>query len=237
MIILKNPLEVADEVAQHFVSLSKVAIADHGKFNVALAGGTTPILAYNLLATKYSKDVDWNNVYIFWSDERFVPPDHQDSGIKPVKEALIDKISIPPENVFPFPTVNCTLEESAQIYSSTLKKHFDSDLPKFDLIMLGLGLDGHTASLFPNSQTSDSKELISIERNSPKPPPIRLTFTHKLINNAKNVIIIVTGKEKSLILEKILYGEKNIKNLPAQGVNPTNGKLEWIIDEAANSSK
>ncbi len=88
MIILPTPLDVADEVARNFVSISKKVITDNGKFNVALAGGTTPLLAYNLLATKYSKDVEWNNVYIFWSDERFVPPNHSDSGIKPVKEAL-----------------------------------------------------------------------------------------------------------------------------------------------------
>ncbi|MEO6787369.1 MAG: 6-phosphogluconolactonase [Chthoniobacteraceae bacterium] len=130
---------------------------------------------------------------------------------------------------------NRLLEEAATRYSACLINYAGISLPRLDLVLLGMGPDGHTASLFPGSATLDSTELVAIERNSPKPPSQRITFTYKLINNAANVLFMVTGADKANTLRRVLAANSNAKQLPSHGVRPTNGKLCWLFDEEAAS--
>ena len=231
--IFQDPSTLAKTAADLFISMSRKAIANNGRFSVALAGGTTPKLIYELLAGPLVEDVDWTKVYFFWGDERFVPLDHPDSTYLMVKNSLLTKAPILSDNIFIVPTTNCTVEEAAVHYSNTLVAHADSDLPRLDLVLLGMGPDGHTASLFPNSTTLNLSELIAIEYNSPKPPSLRITMTHRLINNADNIIVMVTGSDKAHTLHDVLGGKRDINKFPIQGVCPTNGKLFWLVDQKA----
>lgn len=203
---------LAQFAADEFERLAKVSITEKGSFYVALSGGNTPKLMYSLLV---NKDIEWNRIFLYWGDERFVPLDHTESTYLMVKEVLIDKIKIPETNIFAVPTY-MQLDKARVWYENKLPK-------QFDLVLLGMGEDGHTASLFPYSSTLASEDAVAIELNSPKPPSERLTFTFKTINNAKNRIILVADKNKAL--EEVLEGEKNIQKYPIQGVKTP----MWLI--------
>lgn len=192
--------------------LAKLAIAEKGSFYVALSGGTTPKLMHSLLV---DRDIEWNRVFLYWGDERFVSLDHVESTYRVAREVLIDRIDIPKTNIFPMPTY-LPIEQTCSEYAKILPK-------QFDLILLGMGEDGHTASLFPYSETLSSQGAVAIERNSPKPPAERLTFTFKTINNAKNIIVLVSDKAQTLA--EVLEGERNIQKYPIQGVR----SALWLI--------
>jgi 6-phosphogluconolactonase len=230
MIVLKDASVLTEEAARRFVSLAQHSIASTGRFNVVLAGGTTPKAMYSLLATSFAQEVEWDKVYLFWGDERFVPHDNPDSTYLMVHDTLLKNVPIPAKNIFPVPT-DGTIKEAASRYSKTLSAHFGNNLPRFDLVLLGMGTDGHTASLFPHSPTLISKDIVAVEYTSPKPPPQRITLTYPIINNAAHIMIMVTGADKADALREVLDGEHDPNKLPVQGVNPTNGKLLWLVDE------
>ncbi len=233
--IFEDVAAVAKEAASLFISLSREAILSKGRFTVALAGGSTPKALYELLAGPLRGEIEWEKVFVFWGDERFVPPDHADSSYAMINASLLTNVPLPQKNIFQVPTVGLSIEESAAIYSATLVTHVSNgnELPCFDLVLLGMGSDGHTASLFPGSPTLYSQDLVAVEKHSPKPPLLRVTFTHKLINNASNILIMVTGADKSQTLRNVLEGERGIDRLPIQGVCPTHGKLFWFVDKKA----
>src|SRR3954464_13756553 len=187
LIILPDPTALADEAARRFVALAQAAIADHGRFTVALSGGSTPRALYERLAhPPPSEAVDWSNPHALWGDERTVPPDDIESSYRMARETLLAHVPIPAANIYPVPTVGGTPEAAARAYEETLIAVFGADLPRFDLILLGIGPDGHTASLFPGhpEPVRPSAALAVAVHNAPKPPPVRITFTYKLINAA-----------------------------------------------------
>jgi 6-phosphogluconolactonase len=235
LMMLADPATLAKEAAQRFVELSDTAIKDHGCFRVALSGGSTPRATHERLAHQHCDDIDWNHVEVFWGDERFVPPDDPESLFRMARETLLDHVPIPAANIFPMPTVGGTPEAAARAYAETLAATCSAALPRFDLIFLGMGPDGHTASLFPGQLevVAPSGDLVAAIYGAPKPPPTRLTFTYKLLNAAANVIFLVAGADKAPTLRAVLRGPDDVTHLPAQGVRPTAGALTWLVDQAA----
>ena len=236
LIVLADPATLAKEAAQRFVELSKAAIKGRGRFRVALSGGSTPRATHERLAHQHRDDIDWSNVEVFWGDERFVPPDDPESLFRMARETLLDHVPIPAANIFPMPTVGGTPEAAAQAYAETLAATFGAALPRFDLIFLGMGPDGHTASLFPGhlEVVAPSGELVAAIYGAPKPPPTRLTFAYKLLNAAANVVFLVAGADKAQALRAVLRGPEDVAQLPAQGVRPAAGTLTWLVDQAAS---
>jgi 6-phosphogluconolactonase len=235
-IVLPDPAALAERVAQQFIDLAQETITVRGRFGVALAGGSTPRRMYELLAQPpYRDQVDWSNIHIFWSDERYVPPNDPESNFQMASEALLAHVPIPAAHIYPMPTIGSTPEAAAQSYANTLDDFFEGDPPRCDLILLGMGPDGHTASLFPGKPevTADSDALVIPVYDSPKPPPTRLSFTLRLINATANVSIFVTGADKAATVRAVLEGPDDSAQLPIQGVRPHTGALTWFLDAAA----
>jgi 6-phosphogluconolactonase len=228
--------DLAREAAGRFVEAARVAIADHGRFAVALSGGSTPRRLYGLLAQPpYVHAVDWSRVHIFFADERFVPHDHPDSTMLLARETLLDRVAIPPENLFPMPTAGVTPEAGAEQYAASLKAFFGTDLPRFDLILLGMGPDGHTASLFPGFP--DYAGSVAAVHGSPKPPPIRLTLTLDAINHAERILFLATGADKAEPLRAVFAEQApGPESLPAARVAATTGHTAWLVDRDAGST-
>ena len=220
--------------AEAFVQLAKQAIATNGRFTVALAGGNTPRAIYKLLATDYREQIDWPQVHFFWGDERYVPMNEPDSNYRMVREALFDHVPILAENVHRMPTEFIQPETAAQHYEKMLRDFWLNASPRFDLVQLGLGPDGHMLSLFPNSPLlQEEKRLVAVVTDSPKPPPTRLTLTLPVINHAAQIHFFVTGAEKADALRATLEGERDVKKIPAQAVQPIDGRVIWWLDEKA----
>lgn len=229
--VVKDGEALAQRAAERFVSLAQDAVKEKGKFSVALSGGSTPQRLHALLAQAPLKDkVDWSNVHIFFGDERFLPPDDPDSNYYMAQETLLEAVPIPDEQIHPFITEGINAGEAAEFYAKDLQAFF-GDMPEFDLIFLGMGPDGHTASLFPGfpQVTNPPDTLVAPVFDAPKAPPTRLTLTLKTLNAAKNVLFLVGGDSKAETVAKI-FNEDAV--FPAALVQPS-GKLEWLLDEAA----
>ena len=223
----------AAEAAALFVKSANQAVAKQGMFRVALSGGNTPRSLYETLASDHLADVDWDRVQIFFSDERFVPPDSVESNYRMAHEALLSRVPIPERFVHRFATEEITPEESAALYDENVRRVFEvgpAEIPRFDLILLGLGPDGHTASLFPGTAALQVGDRIVVANFIPKLETWRLTFTYPLINAPQLVLFLVAGQDKSDAISKILSG---VSDLPAARVQPADGELVWILDEAA----
>jgi 6-phosphogluconolactonase len=236
LVILPDPAALADEAARRFVALAQAAVADRGRFTVALSGGSTPRALHERLAqSPLSEAVDWAHVHVFWGDERMVPPDDSESSYRMARETLLRHVPIPAANIYPVPTVGGTPEAAASAYAETLRATFGAESPRFDLILLGIGPDAHTASLFPGQSevVRPSNALVVAVHNAPKPPPVRVTFTYELINAAANVLFLVAGADKAVALREVLHGPADLARLPAQGVRPKHGSLVWLADAAA----
>jgi 6-phosphogluconolactonase len=234
LMVLADTAALAEEAARRFVALADAAIAERGRFRVALSGGNTPRAMHERLVQQYHDDVDWSRVEIYWGDERFVPPDDPESVFRMARETLLDHVPIPAANIFPIPTVGSTPEAAANAYAETLMAAFGAPIPNFDLIFLGMGPDGHTASLFPGHPevVAPSDRLVVAVHNAPKPPPIRITGTFKLLNSAAQVIFLVAGTDKAATLHTVLRGRQDVADFPAQGVRPAAGALTWLVDAA-----
>ncbi len=216
--------------AHFFVADCHRVIAKQGKFSVALSGGNTPKRFYEILASnEFSKNIPWKKVFLFWSDERFVSHNSPDSNYNMVKKSLLDKIDIPPKNIFPVP-VTGDPGQNARQYEATIRKYFANKQPAFDWLLLGTGNDGHTASLFPHTPVLiENRRLIKqvwiVDKQS-----WRITFTFPLINKAKQIIFLVSGKEKSKVVAAVF--DKPVKKIyPVQYVNAE--KSLWMLDKAA----
>jgi 6-phosphogluconolactonase len=236
LVILPDPAALADEAARRFVALAHAAVADHGRFTVALSGGSTPRALHERLARlPLSESVDWANVHVFWGDERLVPPDDLESSYRMARETLLAHVPIPAANIYPVPTIGGTPEAAASAYDETIAVTFGANPARFDLILLGIGPDGHTASLFPGQPevVRPSAALAVAVHNAPKPPPTRITCTYRLINAAANVLFLVAGADKAAVLREVLRGPADVARLPAQGVRPQSGELIWLVDAAA----
>lgn len=204
------------------------------RFSLALAGGNTPRPVYESLGTEFRSEVPWHRVHFFFSDERYVPPDHPDSNYGLVKEALFDQIDLPVSNVHRPQTDMDDPEEAAARYEMELRAYFQSGEPRLDGVLLGLGEDGHVASLFPRSSALEEAERwVIVIRDSPRPPPLRLTLTLGLINRARRVHFLVAGTSKAEALRSTLEGPRRPLLFPAQNVKPFGDAPTWWIDEDA----
>lgn len=233
-IVLENLQALNQHVADWIKSLAAAAIKDHGKFHVALAGGNTPRALYELLAgEKNASEIDWQHVSFYFSDERAVPLDHEQSNFRMAHEAMLDKLSIPATNIFPLIPDLDNLENSAQHYEKILKRELplSSDgLPVFDLILLGMGGDGHTASLFPETDILQDKLNLVSKVYVEKLQTWRLSFTYPLINNAAHIAILVAGDDKAAKLKQIFVDKTG--DSPVERIEPKN-ELRWYLDSTA----
>ena len=236
VLVFDNAEQVAQAAAERFVDYSIASIREHGSFAVALAGGSTPRRAYELLArAEYLDQVDWSRVHLFFGDERMVAPDSVESNYRMISEALISRVPIPAENVH---RINGETDagKSAEDYEALLKKFFGSvDWPRFDLMWLGMGDDGHTASIFPGSNALKENTKWVIQTRQPQTGQDRITLTLPVINHAARVMFTVTGREKAATLARVLRSESTDKELPARKITPVNRTLEWLVDRAAAS--
>jgi len=223
--------------AEEFVRAGRAAIGAQGRFTVALAGGSTPKALYSLLAANYA-DFAWSRVFLFFGDERHVPPSDSESNYRMVKESLLAKIAIPAENVFRVPAENPDASAAAAEYEVEVRRFFGlwsdqpKEFPRFDLILLGMGPDGHTASLFPDSPALDEQSRLVVANWVAKFNTHRITFTFPVLNHAGEIIFLASGPDKADMLHQVLEG-KNTPPLPSQRVQPSDGKLLWMLDEAA----
>jgi 6-phosphogluconolactonase len=221
--------------AEFIVTIAMQAIAERGRFIISLSGGQTPKNVYALLAEPvFSGRLEWKNIFVFWGDERYVPLDDERNNAYEAKSILLDKVGIPLANVHAIP-VNLSPAEAARKYEQTLNDFFGDQLPQFDLVLLGLGENGHTASLFPgtkliNGQAKGIREVYVEEEKM-----FRITMTAALINQARHIVFLVTGEEKAAIIAKILSNSNQGSNYPAQLIKQPDGELYWFIDHAAAS--
>lgn len=222
--------------AYFFVRSCRESIVKTGKFAVALSGGSTPKRLYEILATpEFSRNIDWKKVLLFWGDERFVPHTHEESNYRMVKEALLDQIKIPKKNIFPVPTQGWP-QDCADAYEKTIKQALGRNA-SFDLTLLGMGDDGHTASLFPGTQILEENKKLAQEVWVDAKQTWRISITYPLINRSKEIMFLVAGANKTPVLKKILSGRKLKNPFPIQAVQPKNGNAIWMVDEAAVGNK
>jgi len=223
---------LARAAADTFARTADVAIAQRGAFHVALSGGNTPRAAYELLAEEPLRDeIPWNSVFVYFGDERCVPPSDAQSNYRMAEEAFLRKVPIAQTNVHRI-AGEVDPGHAANEYASLLRADF-GNVPQFDLVMLGLGPDGHTASLFPGTAPETDSDSLVRAVYAPSQQMWRVTITPKVINSAHNVVFAVEGVEKAQILAAIFEGPIDPVKYPAQIVHPSSGRLIWLVDESA----
>lgn len=232
--IFKSVDELSRAAAELFVTLAAQAIRERGRFLVALSGGSAPTALYRLLARE---PMDWTRVHVFWGDERLVPPDDPESNCGQAREVLLKHIPIPSENIH---RVASELEpdDAARDYSRVLKEFADPplDWPRFDLVLLGMGEDGHTASLFPGSPAEATEPVIAVTANYQGRPARRVTLTPLVFNAAQQVIFLVAGANKAITLNRVFNDYNSLEQIPAKRIQPADGQVTWLVDEAAGSA-
>ena len=220
-----------DLCTRHFIACAKEAIELHGSFFVALAGGNTPRAIYEkVTSSPYKERIPWEKVFLFWGDERSVPPEHPDSNYKMAMEAGFQKMAIPKDHIFRM-VAEQDIEENALRYEEAIQKTL-GDHP-FDLVILGMGEDGHTASLFPQTEGLKAKNRTAIANYVPQKNTWRMTLTFEAINGAKNTAIYILGAGKKDTLKKVLTSELDPNRYPIQNIGTRENKALWIVDEAA----
>ena len=230
VMILPEAGAIAREGAERFTALARLAIAATGRFTMALSGGSTPKALFALLV---DQPIDWAHVHVFWGDERCVPPDHADSNYRMAHEALLSKVALPAQNVHRM-RGEIDPAQAARAYEAELRHIFGSiEWPRFDLILLGLGTDAHTASLFPNTSAIHEATHWVVGHFVEKLQTHRLTLTPPVINHAKQIIFLVAGTDKAAALRSVFEGPRDVDQFPAQVIEPLTGRVTWLIDEAA----
>jgi 6-phosphogluconolactonase len=224
--------EVLSALAEHFVKIANDSIAANGKFSVALSGGSSPKKLYELLAELYAGQVNWEKVYFFFGDERNVPQDHKDSNYLMAKNALFLPLYISPENIFPVDT-SLPPAEAAKKYEEEIETFFDDGELSFDLVLLGLGDNSHTASLFPftpvlHDRTAGVSDVFLEDQQV-----YRITLNAPLINEAQHIAFLVYGEGKAIAVHHVLEDDEDIEDFPAQLIEPIVGEIEWFLDTAA----
>lgn len=226
--------------ASHLVEKAGEAIRDRGCFSLVLSGGSTPGSLYALLTKEpYRAAVDWRRTHVFWGDERCLPPDHTDSNYRLARESLLDHIPVPPEQVHPMPG-DVEPEEGARQYEAIIRDFFCSRSRRepccFDLILLGLGADGHTASLFPGDKVLEERQKLVVAVTPPpnvRPSVSRLTLTLPLFNKGRNICFLVSGRDKEQAVAAVLRGGTESKTLPGAMIRPT-GDCYWFLSECGS---
>jgi 6-phosphogluconolactonase len=232
--IVNTSADLFQAAAQQFVTLANQAIAARGKFTIALSGGSTPKGLFGLLASGAIPSIPWDKIFFFWGDERHVPPNDPESNYRMANEAMLSKVPVPAANIFRIRAEEKDADVAAHAYELTIQKFFalkPGEFPRFDLIHLGIGPDGHTASLFPGSAGLDEQSRLVIANWVEKFKTFRITFTYPVLNHAACVTFLVSGPDKAPILREIL--EIPASNYPCQRVRPLDGQLVWLLDRAA----
>ncbi|HEX8843200.1 MAG TPA: 6-phosphogluconolactonase [Pyrinomonadaceae bacterium] len=235
VLIFDTAEEVARAAADRFMEIARLAINERGRFLVALAGGSTPKRAYELLVSEpFRSGLDWTKVHVFFGDERSVPPDDAESNYRMANEAMLSLLPIPGKNVHLIRGVGDVVA-NARLYEDELRTYFnDAEWPRFDLVLLGMGDDGHTASLFPNSSAlKEGREWVTSNWVE-KFDAYRITLTAPAINHAAHILFLVTGENKAERLAEVMGDVRETERLPAQLITPVDGSLEWFIDKAAS---
>ncbi|CAD6217276.1 unnamed protein product [Miscanthus lutarioriparius] len=246
--VFESSDEISTDLAEYISEISEISVKERGYFAIALSGGPLVSFLGKLCEAPYNKTLDWSKWYIFWSDERAVAKNHAESNYKLTKEGFIAKVPIPHGHVYSI-NDNATVEDAATDYEFMIRQLVKvrtigvserNDCPKFDLILLAMGADGHVASLFPNHPAMELKDdWVTYITDSPQPPPERITFTLPVINSASNIAIVSTGDDKAnavhLAVSDTTEGPDAPTSLPARMVQPTDGNLVWFLDKEAAS--
>jgi 6-phosphogluconolactonase len=235
---LTTPQELFEAAAEIVVHSTEEAVAERGRFTIALSGGSTPKSLFNLLATNARTSLPWDRMFFFWGDERHVPPTDPESNYRMADEAMLAKIPVAAANVFRIPAENPDADAAAAAYEETLRKFFalsPGEFPRFDLILLGMGPDGHTASLFPGTAALGEKSRLVVANWVEKFKTSRITFTLPVLNAARCVAFLVSGTDKAEALRAVLESDVPSEQYPSKLVSPSDGKLIWLVDRAAAS--
>jgi 6-phosphogluconolactonase len=236
-IIAKDSEELNQIAAKKFISIGRKAIEQNGKFTVALAGGSTPKSLYELLTSEeFYSQINWQKVFFFFGDERNVSIVSDESNFRMANESILTPLQISPENILRWETELEDSEKTVRNYEKAIVDFFDlkeNEFPRFDLILLGMGDDGHTASLFPYSEGLKETKRIAVVNFVEKFDTNRFTFTFPTINNASNVVFLINGANKANPLKEVLEGESQPEKFPSQNVKLKNGNLYWLIDAQA----
>ncbi len=231
--VYSSHTRMSEAAVEMFVGLALSAIEARGLFTVALSGGSTPEPVYAGLAAPEMADIlPWEHVHLFWGDERHVPPDDSDSNYRMVRESLLSMIEIPEANVH---RVRAEMDArmAAFDYEERLRAVFGDEWPVFDLVFLGMGTDGHTASLFPHSAGLNEEQRWFIANRAPELDAWRLTLTKNAINAARQILVLVVGESKAERIYQVLEGLHQPEDQPIQLINPEDGRMTWLLDEAA----
>jgi 6-phosphogluconolactonase len=209
------------------------AVRTAGTCSIVLSGGSTPRTLYRLLASEFRGQIPWENVQVFWGDERYVPSEDLSSNYRMAKEALLDHVPCPPANIHPMPTHFPTADAAARDYERTLRNHFVGEWPQFDLVLLGIGDDGHTASLFPGSLALAERSRWVVAARAPAEPHMRLTLTLPALIRARAISVLVAGAAKAEALQHALEGAGDWIKYPAAGIRLAKGSVTWWADREA----
>jgi 6-phosphogluconolactonase len=235
--ILQDPAAIAKRAAEEFIKSANAAAKAKGAFSVSLAGGSTPKALYALLVSDALREqLPWDKIQLFFGDERHVKPTHPDSNFRMATEAMISKAPLRVEQVHRIKAENPDAKQAALEYEQELRSHFnlaDGQAPPFDLVLLGMGNEGHTLSLFPGTKALRDNGHLVMRNWVGKLLCDRVTLTAPAVNNAAQVIFMVAGADKTLALKAVLEGPREPEQLPAQLINPKNGRLLWLVDSAA----
>lgn len=236
--VFEDAAALSHAAAQHFVDCAKTAVAQHGKARVAISGGSTPKSTFALLADPaqpYRAEMPWEKLEIYWVDERCVPPDDADSNYRMTRETLLDKVPIPSSQVFRMQG-ELDPEEAAAKYESVIRGQFrleGAQGPVFDMLALGMGDDGHTASLFPHTEAIHELGRIVVANHVPQKQTWRITLTWPVIVEARDLFFLIAGKDKADPLQRVLQGPYDPETLPSQLIQPRSGKLLMLLDKTA----
>ncbi len=237
LIILNDAAELYVRAAEETAHIAGESVCTHGEFTLCLSGGSTPAATYDLLATRFNLSVDWKEVQFFWGDERCVPPENPESNFAMAHRTMLSKLTLRPDQVHRMRGED-EPAAAAAAYEAELRRHFglgDGEFPRFDLVMLGLGDNRHTASLFPGDPAIHETQRMVVAVDVDAEPRKRLTLTPPVINNAQRVMFLAAGQGKAAAVKDILEGPRDPDRFPAQAVAPTDGAVIWLLDKAAAS--
>jgi 6-phosphogluconolactonase len=230
--IFSDQKQVVKALAKEIYKLTISSVQE--RFNILLSGGNTPSELFKRITKKYTESIDWERIHFWWGDERCVSPENENSNFKQAYDFLLSQISIPSENIHRIKGEN-NPEDEAIRYAAEIKDNLNyrGENPVFDLVLLGLGEDGHTASIFPDELELFEDERVCAVATHPLSGQKRITITGKVLNNANRVFFLVTGANKAQRISEIMNDDEAAKLLPAYYISPTNGELIWFLDEAA----
>jgi 6-phosphogluconolactonase len=233
--IYKDLEELSQNAAQILLKEAQRAVRERGRFSLVLSGGSTPRRLYELLAEPpYREQMPWSKTHVFWGDERCVPTDDERNNAHMARQILLDRAPIPDEQIHPIASSLPPLI-AAEKYQNTLKEFFSGNSIAFDFVLLGLGENGHTASLFPGTAVLEEKRYWACEVYVPNLQMWRVTLTAPILNQARKIVFLVSGSSKAWVLDQVIHGPRRPEQLPAQLIQPQEGELLWLVDQAAAS--